>query len=107
MNLKLSNQIGLILCITGTSIIFIWGPPHPSFSKGVGIAVSDNTIIDDTGKTAKEHDMEVEKKEKLYSCMSKLGIILIIIGFVFQFVTTINFKNSKGPKHKENRGNNP
>lgn len=88
MNLKRYNQIGLILCITGTSIIFIWGPPQPSFSTGVGIAVSDNTPIDDTGKTAKEHDLEVEKKEKLYSCMSKLGIALIIIGFIFQFVAT-------------------
>ena len=88
MGLKLFNQIGIGLCFTGTLIIFIWGAPQPSFSTGVGIAVSDNTPIDDTGKTAKEHDLEVEKKRNLYSCMSKLGIILIMVGFVFQFVAT-------------------
>ena len=111
MNLKLYNQIGLILCITGTSIIFIWGPPQPTFSIGVGLAVSDNTIIDDTGKTAKEHDLEVIKKEKFYSCMSRLGMALIIMGFIFQYLPTnskfINFITNKKHHNGSRRSQKP
>jgi hypothetical protein len=91
MNAKRFNQIGLILCILGTSIIFKWGLPQPTFTQGTLLAVSDNTRIDNTGKTAKEHGLEVEKKEKFYSCMSKLGMAFIIIGFIFQFLATTRF----------------
>ena len=91
MNTKRFNQIGLVLCIVGTSIIFKWGLPQPIFIQGTLLAVSDNTPVDDTGKTAKEYGLEVEKKEKFYSCMSKLGIAFIIIGFIFQFLATTRF----------------
>ena len=66
-------------------MLFKWGPPQPSFMKGVPIIIEDNTPIDATGKTAAEYDREIKSKEKKYSRMSKLGLILIALGFVFQF----------------------
>ncbi len=87
MNTKLFNQIGLALCITGTSIIFFWGPPQPTFQTGTFLQVSDNTPSSN-GKTAKENDIDIIRNKKLHSLMSKIGMILIVIGFIFQAIAT-------------------
>jgi len=67
-------------------MLFTWGPPQPSFETGIGIGLEDNNLIDNTGKTVADHNQEVKAKELLYSCMSQLGLLLIAIGFGFQFV---------------------
>ena len=78
------NTVGLLLGIIGVLIIFVWGPPQPSFQTGVSIVVEDSTPIDRTGKTAGEHAGEVLQNEKHYGFMSKLGLGLIMVGFGLQ-----------------------
>jgi hypothetical protein len=74
-------------------MIFRWGLPQPTFIPVTILAI--NTTNDE------ENEMKVKKEEKFYSCMSKLGMSLIIIGFGFQFVATIDFKNKIRNNHRK------
>jgi hypothetical protein len=79
------SELGLILGMVGVAVIFIWGPPQPLFQEYVGISVEDDTPMDD-GRTAKEHVADEKRKKKLYKRMSSLGLGLIFIGFLLQFI---------------------
>jgi hypothetical protein len=81
---KLLNTIGISLGLVGVIIIFIWGPPQPQLEEGVGIGVSDNTPIDKSGKTAKQFNEEIKKRRRRHDVLSRVGLGLIFIGFIFQ-----------------------
>lgn len=81
MNSKIFITIGLILGMLGVVFIFIWGPPQPTLKPGIFLALEDKTPIDNTDKTVEEYNKEIISKRKLYSCMSKIGLVLIFIGF--------------------------
>jgi hypothetical protein len=69
----------------GVIVVFIWGPPQPELTTGVSIGLEDRTVIDlGTGRTVADHNKEVLGRKRLYSCMSRVGLILIMIGFGFQ-----------------------
>jgi hypothetical protein len=84
MTSQVLNTIGLILGIIGVSFIFKWGPPQPSFEAGVSLGVEDATPIGDTGKTVADHDREVAVQRRRYTRMSRIGLLLIMIGFALQ-----------------------
>ena len=86
---KILNIIGLILGIIGVTLIFIWGPPQPQLEKGIGIGLEDNTPIDDSGKTVRQYNEEINNKRKCYKIMSKVGLFLVFLGFVFQLWATL------------------
>ena len=85
---KILNSIGLLLGLVGVTFIFIWGPPQPNLEEGISICLEDNTPIDDSGKTAKDHDNEIKKKRERHKLMSKIGLLLVFLGFLFQFIAT-------------------
>lgn len=64
--------IGLSLDIIGVILLFVFGiPPTKMF---------DHVLTDN------EHPIE---DEKLYRIMSKLGLILLLIGFISQLIGTV------------------
>ena len=84
MSSRLLNTIGLVVSIIGVWFLFFWGPPQPSFETGISIGLQDATPLDRSGKTVADHNREVEAKRKRYTTMSRVGLLLIIVGFVLQ-----------------------
>lgn len=77
------NMIGLVLNIIGVAIIFIWGPPQPSFEGSPPLVLEDNTLLTN-GLRAKEEQEAKRKQKNRHKLYSSLGILLILLGFVFQ-----------------------
>lgn len=86
MNAQILNSLGLILGLIGVLFIFIWGPPQPNLEEGIGMGLEDGTPIDSSGKTVKQHDEEIKAKRKKYNLMSRIGLTLVFIGFLFQLL---------------------
>ena len=84
MNSRLLNTIGLVLGIIGVLFLFVWGPPQPSFERGVSLGIEDATPSGNTGRTVADHNREVEAKRKFYTTMSRVGLCLIMVGFALQ-----------------------
>jgi len=77
------NVVGLCLGIMGVVLLFIWGPPQPSFEKGIGIGLEAGNVLSD-GRTVAQHDNEIERKKQFTNRMSRLGLGLILVGFIAQ-----------------------
>ncbi len=90
MNSKCLNIIGLCFGLLGVVLIFIWGPPQPLLEEGIGIGLEDNTIIDENGKTVKQYNLEVSRKRKKHNFLSKAGLGLVFLGFVFQLIASLD-----------------
>jgi hypothetical protein len=41
---KCFDVVGLIFNMVGVGILFIWGPPQPSFEGGGGLLLEDPTV---------------------------------------------------------------
>jgi hypothetical protein len=76
---------GLILGIIGVLMIFKWGPPQPTFQENVPLAEELGTPQSD-GRTAGEHGDDARRQRSKYNRMSKIGLGLILIGFIFQLL---------------------
>jgi hypothetical protein len=61
--------------------------PQPSHEESVEIAVDDETRFTD-GTTARERTEQIEWQKRKYSCLSRLGLSLMFIGFLLQLVAT-------------------
>ncbi|HTO14790.1 MAG TPA: hypothetical protein VLZ83_03425 [Edaphocola sp.] len=85
---KILNTIGLLLGLVGVIIIFIWGPPQPALEEGIGLGLEDNTPINENGKTVKQHNDEIRQKRKRHNILSRVGLGLIFLGFLFQLFAT-------------------
>ena len=83
MTVKSLNTIGLSLGILGVVIIFFFCPPQPSFQEATVLSVSAGTTFVD-GTTEAERREKTRQEKQLYSCMSKVGLGLIGLGFAFQ-----------------------
>jgi hypothetical protein len=77
------NAIGLIFGMVGIVLIFIWGPPQPSFESGVSIGLQDNTQLSN-GKTVAQNNAEIAAKKTCYKLMYSIGLGLIGVGFFLQ-----------------------
>ena len=77
------NQIGLILNILGTILIFKYGLP--------------SRVDDDPNQVHylirveknKDDSLKAKNNNKVINILSNIGIVLIIIGFILQFLSTI------------------
>jgi preprotein translocase subunit Sss1 len=85
---QILNSIGLILSIIGTGFVFKWGLSRQTDS--FGLALGENTPIDTKwGKiTVKEAEKKEAEEMAEFRCLSKIGLLLIGIGFVFQLIAT-------------------
>ena len=81
------NSVGLLLGMVGVLIIFRFGPPQPSFETGVSLGLEDGTPLPD-GRTVAEHNSQVQQLRARYSRMSKVGLMLVFIGFSLQLWAT-------------------
>jgi len=76
------NQIGLILNILGTLLIFRYGLPHRMNTEPTRIH-----IVMTTERDKADADKDI-RKNKWIGIKAYEGITLIAIGFVLQFVFT-------------------
>jgi hypothetical protein len=67
----------------GVLMLFIWGPPQPTFEEGVPKTLELGTPLPG-GKTVGEHNEETRCKKVFYKRMSGIGLGLIGVGFAFQ-----------------------
>ena len=102
MRQQIINTIGLVLGIIGVVILFFFAPLQPTLETGIGIGLEDGTVIDSSGKTVAQHDAEVLSRRQHYDCMSKIGLSLVGLGFVFQLLATwvppAKFTSGRGGK---------
>ena len=68
---KWVTTIGLVLGMVGVVMIFIWGPPQPSFS-------GDSLLLESTD----EKKLDAEKAK--YEYLSRIGLFLIGVSFALQ-----------------------
>ena len=80
------SSLGLALGMVGVLLLFKWGPPQPPHETGVTRGLEDATPIDDSGKTVADHNREVERRQRFYARMSRIGLALIFLGFLCQLV---------------------
>ena len=84
MQIQILNSIGLLSAIIGTIMVFIWGLTLQQDSYGRGL--EDGNVVktkwgDITVKEAREKGEQELKKHK---CLSRIGLFLIGVGFLFQ-----------------------
>lgn len=75
--IKYIGAIGLILDIIGAYLIFKYGLPEEVSRTG------------SIGLILEQEDEEEKEKGKKYDTFSKIGFYLLILGFIFQFVSSI------------------
>jgi hypothetical protein len=80
---KWLNAIGLVFGIIGVVLIFIWGPPQPSFERGAALGLEDNTKLSN-GKTVAQNNADIAAREERYKIMSRIGLVLIGLSFALQ-----------------------
>lgn len=73
---KWLNAVGLTLGMAGVVFIFIWGPPQPSFEGNA-------LLLESTNPTA------LAAQKAHHQCMSQIGLGLIGLGFLFQFINEL------------------
>ena len=80
---KALSTIGLILGMIGVILIFIWGPPQPSFEQGGSIGLEDGTRLPN-GKTVAENNADIAAREKRHKIMSRIGLAFVGLSFALQ-----------------------
>jgi hypothetical protein len=79
------TAFGLILGMIGVAVIFLWGPPQPSFQEHVVRTVMNATPMPN-GRTAQQHADDARRTRVFYGRMSRFGLILIFVGFLLQLI---------------------
>jgi hypothetical protein len=72
------NTVGLVLGMLGVVILFIWGPPQPSFDEAVPLQLE--------GPQFDRMAEDVRRLKRRYEIMSRVGLGLIGVGFFVQLV---------------------
>jgi len=86
---KCLTTTGLLLDIIGVVIVWRFALPQPTFEKGAGLAVEDNTPVGPNGETAVELDNRNESNRQLYRRIAFIGLFLIVLGFLLQLLAQI------------------
>ena len=73
--------------VIGVAILFFWAPVQPNLEEGIGLDLADATIVE--GKTVSEHNKDKEKQKKKTTILSKIGLVLILIGFFIQIISNL------------------
>jgi hypothetical protein len=78
MFLQLFSWLGMLLSLVGTTMLFKYGFPQPSFSEGSAILAEGPDV---------DADAEKAREEKIkYKRISTCAFALIFFGFIFQTV---------------------
>ena len=56
----------------------------PNFEEGVALGLADKTPITPNEKTVEEHNKDLKCRRNLNVIMSRLGLIIIFVGFGLQ-----------------------
>ena len=92
--IKLINSIGLIISIIGVVVLFFWGPPQPKLDTGIGLSLEDDTVLLD-GTKVSDLNKEIEIRREKFEKNSRLGLTLVLFGFVIQLIAQWIPKNMK------------
>ena len=84
---QILNTAGLVLGMAGVGILFVYGPPQPTFEEGVGIGLQGGNVLAD-GRTVDEHDRDTRRLRDKHSFWSKAGLALGGVGFAIQLGAT-------------------
>jgi hypothetical protein len=80
---KYLNTLGLLFGIVGVALLFVWGPPQPSFEQGGSIGLEDGTRLQNE-KTVAENNADIAAREKRHKIMSRIGLALVGLSFALQ-----------------------
>jgi hypothetical protein len=83
MDERIINSIGLGLSIVGGVLAFFYGFPQPSHEEGAGLGLEDNTPLAD-GRNIAEHNKQVRIVKRKYLSISRLALIMVMLGFGIQ-----------------------
>lgn len=86
--MDLINLLGLCLNIAGVFMLFFWSLPQASENAGTSRVVEDGTKMDD-GRNAGEHRADAVRKRANAKRIAWIALILILAGFVCQFVAAL------------------
>jgi len=87
MPYQILNTIGLLFNIGGVALLFRFGPPQPTFEEGVNLGLEGGTRLKD-GRTVDEYNADMRQVKRQHENLSRLALILIIIGFALQLSAT-------------------
>lgn len=82
---RVLNSAGLVLGMAGVVMLFIWGPPQPSFQDSVGLAIEPETVLVDGRKVGDMIAAEQREKRK-YEMRSRVGLGFVGVGFLVQLI---------------------
>ena len=96
MNARILNTIGLFFGIIGVCILFVYGPPQPSFDP-------NQHLLTEAGP-----DVKILKNQATYDFRSKVGIVLVGFSFLFQLaaVWVDKFIRENGTTNHSDRNDN-
>jgi len=89
LNNMLMNIIGLCINIIGVIVMFVFPAPPPKLEEGVGIGLEDGTYLPEIKMTVAEYNKLIEKRRKRHLILSRVGIGLIGLGFIFQLIASL------------------
>jgi hypothetical protein len=78
------NEAGLLTATIGGVMIFVWGPPQPSF-EAPGLGLESGTRLSD-GRAVRDAEREATWSRCYYRQMASIGLVMIILGFLAQAV---------------------
>lgn len=84
---QIINTLGLCCDILGAVILFKYGFPQPDFNEDVGLALEDETELED-GSTVRQYQVMAKAMKESYVSVSRAGRNLLLIGFVLQIIAT-------------------
>jgi hypothetical protein len=70
-------------------LIFIWGPPQPTFEIGLAIGVEPENTYPGTNETVAQHDQDVLEAKAFTTVMSRVGLGAVGMGFVLQIIAAV------------------
>jgi ABC-type phosphate transport system auxiliary subunit len=84
MQIQILNTIGLLSAIVGTAMVFFWGLTLQQASYSIGLQDGNEVKTKWGHITVKEARRRGEQELKKHKRLSRLGLILIMFGFLFQ-----------------------
>ena len=76
------SAVGLIFDIIGVILLFFYAPMQPDHYADGSFGFKDES------PDADEKEKLRQKRKAKYACMSKIALVFILVGFVFQFIAT-------------------
>ena len=86
MSAAVTGSLGLILNMAGVMLAFFFGYPQPAHEEGMALGLEDATPLPGGGRTVAQHNEEVRRRKSKYLLWSRVGLCLMFIGFLLQFV---------------------